>query len=477
MRNGKRFLKSMQGMRYQHCDHSIKMLLGVLIFAIAMLLYCMNAAASKEDGLCEHHPEHTKECGYTEENPESSCGFVCEICDKDQKESEESENPEKLEKPEKSGQTVISWSWDSDELVWNESSGLWGLGLPGVNEENKVTRKSLEDFLPREISAKMEDKSEKKLKLSWDLGGFPEEGAFEGSYTVAAGIPKGYALGDEAAALKVLVELGGGTPYLPVAPGDKFVSNWKYVSRGGSVPQESSDFKYSMDYYLAMTSDRDLLIQKIKSVLPSRISCSGYYNQDLKNAGFIPVDVNAPTDGTLKEGYVNIEWADVENIIDSAGTIKENTSLTFEAMPVSNKGYRIRVNSNDPELDDSKHPEKKDENDTAEIDGILNLTITLHDIHLEKHTVSGINPPSTKVNLFDYWVDQDGAKGDDILPKSDKQHSSTDRSHTGVQDWNKGINDGRLLLSAMGIYMLAFGTKAPGRDQLMAKLRLVCRGL
>lgn len=441
MQNGKSFLKFAQDVIYQHHNYSLKMLLKVIIFTTVMLLYYMNVTAAKEDGLCEHHPKYTEECGYTEENPESSCEFVCEICEKDSEEE----------------QTVISWSWDSDELVWDDSANLWYLALPGANEENKMTRKLLKELLPGEIHAKMEDDSEKILKLSWDLEDFPKEGAFEGSHMLTAGIPEGYVLEESAAALEVLAELGGGDSYLGARPGDKFVSSWSYVSRGGSEIEENSvTYEYSMDYYLAMTSDHDLLVQKIKSVLPTRIRCSGYNTgNELVNAGFT-IDGAHSTGGV--SGFVNINWTNIEDIINDAGAIKENTSLTFEAMPVSNPGYCIRVNSNDSNL-------AEDSNDTAEITGILNLTITLHDLHLEDHIVSSANPPGTVVNLFDYWVDKDGANDNDLLPKNDWTHmgsTGNPRGHTGVQDWNQGINTGRLLLFGDGNIHAGFWNKGAG---------------
>ena len=40
---------------------------------------------STDTGLCEHHTEHTVECGYVapgEENEGSSCAYICKICDK-----------------------------------------------------------------------------------------------------------------------------------------------------------------------------------------------------------------------------------------------------------------------------------------------------------------------------------------------------------------------------------------------------------
>lgn len=472
MQNGRCFLKITQGATDQHWKTSVKMLLGVPLVAVVILLCCMNVTASKEDGLCEHHPEHTKECGYSEEEPESSCGFVCEVCEKEESEKpEESEEPKEAKEPEDSKQIVISWSWDSDALVWDETAGLWGLGLPGANEEEKVTREVLEELLPREISAKLENDSEKKLKLYWDFGELPKEGAFEGSYTFTASIPEDYVLGDEVTPLKVLAEFGGGDSYLEARLVDKYVNDWSYVSRGGSEIRES-DFKYYIDYYLAMTSDRDMLVQKVKSVLPSKIRASGYNtNNELVNAGFT-ID-GSPSTGYVS-GFVDIDWADVEDIINSAGTIKENTSLTFEAMPVSKTGYCIRVNSNNPDLPDES-------NDTAEIEGILNLTITLHDLHLEEHTVSSVNPLNTTVNLFDYWVGQDGAGGNDLLrPYEDWDHKGSDgnyRGHTGVKNWDQGINTGRLLLFGDGNIHAGFWNKGAGASSDYGKAKAGMTGI
>lgn len=454
MQSGKCFLKFTRELAGRRHNCSLRIFFGALLSVIVILPCCMNVTASREDGLCEHHPEHTQECGFTEDEPESSCTFDCEVC---KKEAEEAEKQKEPEEPKSSKQTIVSWSWESEELEWDQSAGLWKLGLPGANEEEKVTRKQLEEFLPEEISAKLEDDSEKKLKLSWDISGFPEEGAFEGSYTFTAGLPEGYVPGDEAMPLKVSAELGGGELYDVIA---KHVSDWKYVSRGGSEIRVSgaSDDKedYSMDYFLDMSSGQNKMIQKIKSVLPSRIRGSGYNtNNQLVEAGFT-ID-GSPSFGKVV-GYVNIDWADVEGVINKAGTIKDGASLTFYAEPISNDGYSIRVNS---KLNDSVHTFNNPE--------VLNLTITLHDLQLDKHTVSSVNPLNTTVNLFDYWVDADrnGAKGqDDLLrPYEDWGHKGSDgnnRGHTGVTNWNKGINNGRLLLFGDGNIHAGFWNKGAG---------------
>ncbi len=415
----------------------LKMLSGALVFAIVLSLCCISVTASKEDGLCEHHPKHTEECGYTEEKPDDSCEFVCDICKEETKDIKSSDL------------TVVSWNWEGDSLILDEQTGVWGLGIPGASKENPVTRDLLAGMLPEKIKAEMSDGTEKELSLTWNLEEFPKKGAYEGSYTLKAEMPKDYALGDKAPALKVTAELGGGEIY---ADKKKYVNGWSYVSRGGSEISESN-FQYSMDYYLAITSDRDLLIQKMKSVLPTQIKCWGFYSQELVDAGFTLAPDEVPSGKPY--GYVRIDWGDIEEVVDKAGGIKDNTSLTFEAKPVSNPGYEICVNSNNTSLPDG--------NDTSQVEGILNLTITLHELHLEEHTVTSANPLNTTVNLFDYWVDKDGAKGDDdLLGKSDTSHDSRGRGHTGVSDWNKGINQGRLMIFGDGNIHAGYWNKGAG---------------
>lgn len=60
-------------------------------------------AVTDADGLCGHHTEHTKECGYTEEMPGTPCGFVCAICNA---EAPEPSNEEKADATE-SAQPII----------------------------------------------------------------------------------------------------------------------------------------------------------------------------------------------------------------------------------------------------------------------------------------------------------------------------------------------------------------------------------
>lgn len=72
------------------------------------------------------------------------------------------------------------------------------------------------------------------------------------------------------------------------------------------------------------------------------------------------------------------------------------------------------------------------------------LTQAQLDAALKTHTIQGMNPPNTTVNLFDYTSAKDGAIEKDLLDK-------TNNGAAGPADWNKGINSNRLLLFGDGM--------------------------
>lgn len=286
----------------------------------------------------------------------------------------------------------------------------------------------------------------------------------------ANALPDDYVPGEDAQGLETRAELGGRREvYLnkdePPKEGDKYVNAWSYVSRGGSSvsefrPEDLNDtYRYFMDYYLVMSGDKEALKQKLSSVLPIQISGTGNNSGNaLVDAGFILAPGEGGT-GTVK-GFVNINWTNFESEIDSTD-IRDGIRVTFYAEPVYNieSGKRIRVNTNNTELE-----ETGSNKDTLQRSDILNLTITLHDLHLDEHVVPSVNPADTTVNLFDYWVDTDGAAGNDILDKNDQHTNAAGNTpfQTGVGDWNKGINVNRLLLFGDGNLHAGYWNKGAG---------------
>lgn len=188
-----------------------------------------------EEGLCEHHTEHTDDCGY-DEAAGTPCQYVCEECktadetqmSEDDKQATGDEDATTLpsnESPEgdkdaggvpedKSSATLITeWSWIDEEDYLQETDGVWGIGMPGANEDNPLTQDILLSMLPTQINATTADGENVVVDITWDLSSIPEEGIWSGDHTFTASLPEGYELADGANALNVKVELGGAETY------------------------------------------------------------------------------------------------------------------------------------------------------------------------------------------------------------------------------------------------------------------------
>lgn len=145
-----------------------------------------------DTGLCIHHSQHTAECGYVA--GEHPCKFAengCPYC-------------------------VVSWKWIDPEAFLTEENGSWFMEMPGVSQDNPLTRDALVQMLPAQITATTQDGQNATLVLAWDLTALPEEGAASGTYTVVAQLAEtdeNYALTEEASSLAVTLRLGGGETY------------------------------------------------------------------------------------------------------------------------------------------------------------------------------------------------------------------------------------------------------------------------
>lgn len=212
------------------------------------------------------HHEHDESCGYQEAQ---ECGYVCEICNGTEPENTENnaendtENAgtdtaecicetlctedsingdcpvcgaedadlsrckgEKTEEQEKTGEKVITaWEWIDPEGYLTDGM----LALPGAGRENPAFAEDVTALLPEKIQAEVaavtaaEDGEETEedaetapetedmeINLAgWECASYPEDGAYEGTYTFTAFLPEGFVLAEDAAALEVEVELGG----------------------------------------------------------------------------------------------------------------------------------------------------------------------------------------------------------------------------------------------------------------------------
>ena len=264
-RNGKRWLA---------------LLMSVCLIGTMIPITARAENGSTETGLCEHHTEHTTECGYvapawghecghvhdescgyqeasecnhvhTEECGEngencahvhtSECGYAeghaCEhvhtsecgyveasegspctyVCDICGEEGKQGENIVSDENLTKQATDKHITTWQ-----WIDEEDILdpetgSLSLPGASEQTPAYFDDVTALLPTQILATVENAEESIILGDWGCDNYPEEGAYTGSYTFTATLPDGYALSEEAEALEVLVELGGAQTYGTVA--------------------------------------------------------------------------------------------------------------------------------------------------------------------------------------------------------------------------------------------------------------------
>ncbi len=244
----------------KHLSLALVMAMVLSLFVGYLPANAENTSETETTGFCVHHSEHTAECGYTEAVEgqacthvhDESCGYVeateevpcdmgCTDTDGDGVidhvegcayqpavegqpcTHEHDESCGYVEATEGTPCTyalngcpycVVSWEWVDDQQMLTESEGSWGLGLPGVSQDDPLTQEALAELLPGKITATTDSGEELTLALTWDLSALPEEGAYEGDYTLTAALPDPYALTEDAAALSVTLQLGGGETYV-----------------------------------------------------------------------------------------------------------------------------------------------------------------------------------------------------------------------------------------------------------------------
>lgn len=414
----------------------------------------------QEGAPCNH--VHDESCGYIEPAENNSCNYVCEWC-------------------------VLDWTWNDEEgiLVWDDEQELWGLGLPGADEDNPITKEILEEMLPKTIEAKTAADTQ-TVDLVWDFDDLPDH-AFEGEYTICAAMDGEYVLTEDAPALQVLVALGEGEMYKDKR---KFLNQWSFIDKNGNKISENST-----SAAVENLAHRDMgeIIQWLKdTILPAKIrgwtaeadpdsvfSKMGFvFDEDQSERKFETTENGLVefTSTGWKWGRVAISWRD-----DSfPAKFEEGKEFTLYAeIPEKSGGsdtYNIYVNSNRQEDHVADGSGNKPNADTRTNKKLLAFKVTLWDIDLESHIVTAANPENVTVNLFDYWVKTENptvATNGDILDKSDvHMHeegdegalSTTATGYSTEQDWNLGINKGHLLLFGDGLIHAGLWNKGAGEN-------------
>lgn len=146
---------------------------------------------------CTH--VHDETCGYSEGTPGTPCSYAengCPYC-------------------------IVSWTWVDEQELFTEVDGKWGMGLPGVSDNNPLTREALEELLPKQINATADNGETVVLDIKWDLSEIPEKGATSGDYTITASLADtAYSLTDDAVALTATFQLGGAETYAELPSGE-----------------------------------------------------------------------------------------------------------------------------------------------------------------------------------------------------------------------------------------------------------------
>lgn len=404
-------------------------------------------AAAPEEIACRH--VHDETCGYAEAREGQPCRFVCPWC-------------------------VTDWQWEDAEdfLLWNEDAKLWGLSFPGADADNPVTGEMLGELLPKAITAQTAA-GEESVSLTWELQTFPDEGAYQGSYTLTASLEGEYALTETASALSVLLDLGGGEMYDVKY---KYVNQWSFANADGTFSECGATYTVKV----SDLNDRDLLKAILEYSLPTSIKCWAFNNETLwetERAGFTVV--SAENGGNKEEtfawdkgewkkfggtlwGRVGIEWN-----FDSVPSNPEFGKVyqIYAKVKIVDNSYCIAVNSN-----------KGGEPDSTKDPNLLCINLILEDLHLSDHIVTPAAPENVTVNLFDYWVETEKPSKEtngDILEKSDVHYheeggegvlGDKPTGYSTEQDWNHGINEGHLLLFGDGMIHAGLWNKGAGEN-------------
>ena len=232
-----------------------RILAGVLAFVLVFSSGGLPALAENDTGagyiggLCEHHAQHTDECGYAEATEGSPCAYECEICAAQDDQADTADSGGETSEADAKSVELISWEWVDEEGYLTESDGAWGIGVPGASEENPLTKGELEPMLPKQITGENADGENVTADVSWDLSAIPEEGVWEGELELTAELSGAYKLREETSPLVIKVDLGGAATYASQA-------NLEANTVEGISPQGTTINMF--DYWLEDQDDKDI---------------------------------------------------------------------------------------------------------------------------------------------------------------------------------------------------------------------------
>lgn len=306
---------------------------------------------------------------------------------------------------------IIGWTWTDEKGILHENEGEWYLTLPDM-ELQDVTEEQLPEMLPKEISVTMTDGTTETLPITWDMSALQEASAANGVCPLTANLPEGYTFQEGTAQPHVVLV------QQESKPSDNDIAAWEWVD------EEEFLTEYEGEWYLSLpgATAEDLTEELLNGMLPQALAVT-------------------LGDGTTETLPVTWDMSVLWETSATNGLYRLNAALPDE--------YRLK--------DGVKAPYVLLEYGGAEVYAGTypgeRRALTDTD-NLADHTVKGITPAGTTVNLFDYDF---GITGDnDVLPNGAK-----------FENYSDGINQGALLLfggSAMqeaGFWNLGSGAGRP----------------
>ena len=307
---------------------------------------------------------------------------------------------------------IIGWTWTDEKGILRENEGEWYLTLPDM-ELKDVTEEQLPEMLPKEISVTMTDGTTETLPITWDMSALQEASAANGVCPLTANLPEGYTFQEGTAQPHVVLV------QQESKPSDNDIAAWEWVD------EEEFLTEYEGEWYLSLpgATAEDLTEELLNVMLPQALAVT-------------------LGDGTTETLPVTWDMSVLWEASAANGLYRLNAALPDEyRLKDGVKAPYVLLEYGGAEVYDGKYPGDRRE-------------LTNND-NLADHTVKGITPAGTTVNLFDYDP-KIGSNGNDVLPAGAK-----------FENYSNGINKDALLLfggSAMqeaGFWNLGSGAGRP----------------
>ena len=271
--------------------------------------------------LCEHHTEHTKECGYTEGTTGTPCVFKCELCNV----SKEDKPVDSRAIPSTPESAVIAVSlWQFVDLEKNLTENT--LVLPGVNTQVQTSVEDIIAMLPTALTGTVEGMAEPVTAniIGWACEGYQQDAGgnwpISGTYTFVPTLVAGYFATPTPA---VSVELGGATM---LANHEASIGNVIYGTLEAAV--DAAQPGDTVTLLTDVTLPQQLTISNTQNITldlnKNTLILSGAGARRLRNNGRLTIEGSS---GTIKNDTAGNGTSDSTSsygLIDNYGTLVIN---------------------------------------------------------------------------------------------------------------------------------------------------------